>query len=412
MNIKLYRLLAVFLLFVIAIPAEKIESTAAAAATLENSIWGFDRSFGEDGFVYIQPDISGDCFFDYQDSWTFLLPDGRILVNLDYYYDCGYDGGSGVLFLRYDLDGNLEIAFEIEDGEIVGIQPDGKMIATGWDTSTDRYILLRYNGDFSLDPTFIFPDTAQLGQLFIGGIQPDGKILYADAQRNGAPNRLNSDGTLDETFPDNIGPFFTLDDITIHANGSFLIQESDTVPLHCSARVYSYNGDFIGSLYESDYGSPDNLCSLVRFASYPDGGYVWSHLGEGIYKSNPDTSWDMGFGDGGRAGIDLGPGTEVTTPNIPLASQPDGKIVFTGMVRNLSGTWPFIARYNADGVPDESLGGHGLFTVYKTLDEIRQILVQQDGKIILVGTSGDYFVLVRLHSYSVKDWVFLPLVNQ
>jgi len=83
MNIKVYRLFAVFLLFVIALPTEKVKSTTAAAATLENSIWGFDRSFGEDGFVYIQPDIPGDCFFDYQDSWTFLLPDGRIQQSLD-----------------------------------------------------------------------------------------------------------------------------------------------------------------------------------------------------------------------------------------------------------------------------------------------------------------------------------------
>src|SRR5581483_2623992 len=92
-----------------------------------------------------------------------------------------------------------------------------------------------------------------------------------------------------------------------------------------------------------------------------------------------------------------------------LALQPDGKILEAGMVginffsnnENMG-----IARFNTDGKLDSSFGVNGEATIKfeNGNTEARNILLQQDGKIILTGRVTDklnsfsHFALARLNA--------------
>jgi hypothetical protein len=232
---------------------------------------------------------------DYGTFWyphfrSFLLPDGRILVNLDYEF---YPGDKTIdedtLALLFDPAGKLERKTSFSSRSVIGIQPDGKMIVA--DFYDQPASLKRYNDDFSVDPAF--SAEVGLGNGFLGAVQPDGKILFTNGLENVTIHRLNSDGSVDAPFPADIGPFYQIEEIVSHTNGSFLIEaeELETNSPSCFARVYSHEGQWIGSLYQSSYESPGNFCSFVDFAPHPEGGFIWSHYKNNLYKSKADWRW-------------------------------------------------------------------------------------------------------------------------
>ncbi|MGA7732155.1 MAG: delta-60 repeat domain-containing protein [Chloroflexia bacterium] len=103
---------------------------------------------------------------------------------------------------------------------------------------------------------------------------------------------------------------------------------------------------------------------------------------------------DPTFGDGGKVTNDFGSDTEEIRD---IAVRPDGKIVVLGE------TWPkqlprfTLARYNPDGTLDEDFGDGGLVVTETTDQDYNRgtphaLLLQPDGKIVVGGgsTSPDY----------------------
>ncbi len=86
---------------------------------------------------------------------------------------------------------------------------------------------------------------------------------------------------------------------------------------------------------------------------------------------------DRTFGTDGLALIKF---QNNSTSGTALALQPDGKIISGG---NSSGG-ALVIRYNADGTPDQSFGSYGAFNT-PSLEEINDIIVLQDGKILIAG---------------------------
>jgi uncharacterized delta-60 repeat protein len=89
-------------------------------------------------------------------------------------------------------------------GRAVVVQPDGKIVVAG--ASGGDFLVLRYNANGSLDPTF-----GSTGRAFVdfGGLtdgpydvalQPDGKVLVVGEGPSFAVARLQPNGTLDTTF--------------------------------------------------------------------------------------------------------------------------------------------------------------------------------------------------------------------
>jgi uncharacterized delta-60 repeat protein len=211
-------------------------------------------------------------------------------------------------------------------------------------------------------------------------IQNDGKILVAGQSYNGlnydfAVVRYNYNGSLDTTFGNN-GKVIT--DFGNDLPKSIAIQSDGKIVV---AGV-NFNGSSINF-------------ALVRYTT----------------NGSLDTTFDI---DG-----------KVTTNYngsdchaYSLALQSDGKMVLVGHARNGSGFQGFAAmRYNTDGSLDTTFGTNGkVFTLFgtpgATSDSANSVAIQNDGKIVVAGTSFLYsesrsrFAALRYNANGSLDTTF------
>ena len=142
------------------------------------------------------------------------------------------------------------------------------------------------------------------------------------------------------------------------------------------------------------------------------GGYV-SNGGNydfAVTRYHADGGLDTDFGSNGTVLTDFDSGTDAVRK---LLLQDDGKIVVGGYAL-VSGSLDFaIARYNADGSVDTSFGGgdgKASTSVSPSTDGAYDMVLQDDGKIILAGMSNDglfyKFAMVRFTSDGVLDTSF------
>ncbi len=181
-----------------------------------------DTSFSGDGMVYTDLNSSStDCAYAIA-----IQGDGKILV-------AGYtipNGGSiaDIAVVRYKSDGSLDTEFspngivitDIDNNKndyarSIAIQPDGKILIGG-DYNGNRFAIVRYNENGSLDTNFNIngKKVLQLGSgLHMGNslvLQNDGKIILAghanftsSASYDFAIACLLSNGNIDNTFGTN-----------------------------------------------------------------------------------------------------------------------------------------------------------------------------------------------------------------
>lgn len=134
-------------------------TTSDFAIARYNADGTLDMSFDGDGKVTTDFGGTTDQAFS-----VALQPDGRIIV-------AGLRITNGpaddFVVARYNVDGSLDATFD-GDGKVatdignnfnwafsVAVQPDGKLVAAGFSTSTSRdFALVRYNSDGSLDTSF------------------------------------------------------------------------------------------------------------------------------------------------------------------------------------------------------------------------------------------------------------------
>jgi len=147
---------------------------------------------------------------------TRVLPDGKIIAvgRFEYYGETPVAN-----IIRLNADGTLDETFDAGTGIMgqpmsVAIQPDGKIIVGGlfaFVNGVERNMIARINTDGSVDDSFVPPtgDTVTALDLII---QPDGKIIaggnFHDSEvifgeDDSVPvyiKRFNADGTVDNTF--------------------------------------------------------------------------------------------------------------------------------------------------------------------------------------------------------------------
>jgi uncharacterized delta-60 repeat protein len=126
-----------------------------------------------------------------------------------------YNGIETSYLVRLNSDGSLDNTFSQEgigllnnSVNTIGLQSDGKILIAGYFTynEIDGIRIARLNSDGSLDETFSQTGTGLNGSVKSIVIQPNGKILVAGyfISYNGVARshiaRLNSDGSLDTTF--------------------------------------------------------------------------------------------------------------------------------------------------------------------------------------------------------------------
>lgn len=198
-------------------------------------------------------------------------------------------------------------------------------------------------------------------------LQPDGKIVVGGCCYNGldlefALVRYNADGSLDAGF--------AVDGKLSTAFGEYGVGQSVTV---------QSDGKIL--LAGTSYNGTDEDFALVRYNA--DGTLDTSFSGDGI----------------------------VTTPVVGLRQdyalsvsvQPDGKILVAGYSQNASQQFS-VVRYNADGSLDAGFGVDGIVTTI--LGWAVDMVVQPDGKILLVGGADANFALVRYNPDGSLDTSF------
>jgi uncharacterized delta-60 repeat protein len=286
-----------------------------------------------------------------------LQPDGKIIA----VGTIGNPiGNQDFALARYGADGQLDSSFgnggkvttdlTSDDGaNAVHLTSDGKILVAGtsfcltFPCPAREFILLRYNQNGSLDPTF--GDGGKVTTDFkirdVGNaldIGPDGKIViagFADADCSGscpvfALARYNANGSLDTTF--GVGGKITTPLGRIARATAAIIREGSS-PKIVVGGYYQERAvcGSIGETYACDF-------ALVR--------YNW------------DGTLDSSFGNGGIATTDFG-GTEDRA--FDLAIQRNGKIILAGnagadfaLARFLSDTCPFpvIPPAPSNGVND------------------------------------------------------------
>ena len=312
------------------------------------------------GIARLNADGSGDSSFDAGTTFGSvnffaLQPDGKVIL-----------GGP---MPRLNPNGSREGSFHPEllfgvvtpspydsaGATTVALQPDGKILVgvtsylyygcdyEGCSSLGIRYSVARLNADGSRDTNFIRGGVA--GQVSSIAVQPDGKVLIggsfstvAGTNRSGIA-RLDTDGSLDNSFNPGTGPDSGVTSVVSQPDGRVLI----------------------GGYFTTVNGTNRN----------------------NIARLNANGSLDSSF-------------NPATVPNgvvRSIALQPDGKVLIGGDFAIVNGTnRPGIARLNANGSLDNSFnsgtGADG---------NVSSIALQSDGSVLIAGDFTTVNGVVRPH---------------
>lgn len=272
-----------------------------------NEDGSLDSSFSGDGIQTI--DINGDA--DYVMAIK-IQPDGKIVA-------AGYTGlfDSDFALMRLLPNGNLDPSFNgtgivtydfgspFDRGYAVDLMPDGRIIIAGSMSNgqSEDLAVIRYNDNGTFDSTFSNDGILTLSfssgndNCFGVSVQPDGKMVFiGTAYLTFSTNqisaaRLNTDGSLDNTFSD--------DGIQLIGSGNNMDWGSDL--------VIQPNGKILIAGMTAPQGYTD--FSLVRLES--------------------NGSLDASFGIGGFVSTPLN--TDGDSPSA-MVLQNDGKVILVGQV--------------------------------------------------------------------------------
>lgn len=268
----------------------------------------------------------------------------------------------------------------------IAVQPDGKILiggTFGQVNGVSKGCIARLFADGTLDTTFNTGTINDGNWINIITVQPDGKILVGgifqtfNGVTTGGLVRLNSDGSLDNTFSVSI-PY--VNTISLQSDGKII-----TNGFSFSSPIVRLNTD----------GSIDNTFALVgsnaiAFDVYstviqPDGKIIMAgnylpftgSSSFGITRLNPNGTVDFSFN----------PGAGANGTVIKVLLQPDGKVVLLGGFSTINGVpRNCFARLNANGTLDagfNSSSGSNNFNIIETG------FLQLDGKIVVGGGFTD-----------------------
>jgi uncharacterized delta-60 repeat protein len=278
----------------------------------------------------------------------------------------------------------------------ISIQGDGKIIITGDFTSYNgigRGRICRLNTDGSIDLSFN-NGTGTNNNVYTSSIQSDGKIIMGGdfTLHNGnIKNRLaklNSDGTADGLFNVGSGPNDTVYDTEIQNDGKILVG-GKFINFNGISRNYLLRTNSDGSL-DTTFSPNLNLFAgngnfVNKIAIQMDGKIIFVGRFRLTNTSSPFWSWNNlcrlnlnGTPDLSFSSV-LIPNNDINTVSI----QNDGKIIIGGNFTRIFNTTTIvnrITRLNSDGTQDLTFNvGTGANAI------INNSAIQSDGKILICG---------------------------
>jgi uncharacterized delta-60 repeat protein len=298
------------------------------------------------------------------------------------------------------------------------IQADGKIIASGSFTTFNSTLagrIVRLNSDGSIDNTFS-PGVGFNNSVNKIILQPDGNIIAAGtfttfgASANRRLTRLASNGSLDATFNQGTGPNNIVNNAILQNDGKIIIGGQFTF-YNGTARARIARANASGSLdntFNPGSGANNTVFGLAlqNDGKIIIGGQFTTYNGLGAIRVARITSagaLDATFSSGAGP---TGTGTVVVRA---CGLQADGKIIIGGFFTTYNGVSSNnIARLNSDGTIDPSFNvGTGANS------SVTSINIQPDGKIIIMGQFTSYNGVVRnriarLNSDGSLDLTFTP----
>lgn len=300
------------------------------------------------------------------------------------------------------------------------LQPDGKiLIFSGFDYvgGVLRSGMARLNSDGTLDPSFNCPICSTFN-LTSAAVQPDGKIIVAGSfQASGGAigsrfYRLNSDGSLDNTFN---SPFNPVPNIGSTSTGTIWAAGADgksygsvtvSASLFAQLTLYRFNND--GSRDTSFNPLVFNLRGgflIGKLVILTDGKLLigGAHSFGYLFRVNTDGTKDTTF----ESPALVNTFNTMAPPRVnDFDFQADGKIPFVGAFTSVNGVDKTnIARLNVDGSLDLSFNPSVSFPI-AIAPSVTRIDVQPDQKILIQGnfTNGS---LLRFNPDGTADNTFI-----
>jgi uncharacterized delta-60 repeat protein len=289
---------------------------------------------GADGQV-----SSGLAFNNVVQTWA-TQSDGKIIAGGAF---TTYSGSASSGIVRINTNGTRDTTFNIGTGFNnsvfdTRIQPDGKIIAIGNFTTYSGSAssgIVRINTNGTRDTTF------NVGAGFTGDvsvkhckIQSDGKIIVVGGYSNYSGSaqtritRINTDGTLDNTFNTGAGFNAPVESVILQPDGKIIVAGSFS----------TYSG------------------SAIAF----------------ITRLNTDGTRDTTFNTG----------TGLTNIAYALALQSDGKIICANASTTYSGsTNRYIIRINSNGTLDNTFNANADATLSTTLTTPNSLVIDNNGSI-------------------------------
>ena len=302
---------------------------------------------------------------------------------------------------------NIGTAFNNPVTEVV-LQPDGKIIVGGIFSSyngTPANDIIRLNSDGTVDNTF--NSGTGIDQIIWAiNVQPDGKILVGGffSQYNGVPYncliRLNSDGSVDNSFTIGTGFNNTIYDIKRQVDGKYIIFGSFTTfnGVTCNRIVRLNNNGSIDNTFNTGVGfNGETYSGLIDDGKIVVAGEFFEYSGQtnrNIVRLNIDGSIDDTFNSNSGFSRTSGPSYTLSVLNYL------GKYYITGDFNTYEGgSSNGLIRLNNDGSIDPTFNvGTGL--VFESSTENLGLLLS-NGIHVVFGAFTGY------NGYEVNDIAFL-----
>lgn len=319
---------------------------------------GYFTEYGSDTSIRriqrFNTDLSVDTSFDSgtatnSDIYGMALQsDGKIVIGGGF---TTYQGVARRRIARLNTDGSLDTSFAIGTGFsaavwAVAVQEDGKILAGGDFlnySGTTRRRLARLNTNGTLDTTF--PDVNIDSTVYQIEIQDDGKILLAGSFTSvsgvsaGGIVRLNSNGTIDNTFTGGTGFNSDVYSLDIDTDGKIIVGGGFTQYSGQSRnRIIRLNTDGtidntfnIGSGFTNQYVFDVNTYNGKYVVSGAFTSYNGTSVG-GFLRINNDGSLDTTFNVG--TGFDF---DTVNTFSFPSLTLSNGNTLVTSIFTEYNG---------------------------------------------------------------------------
>lgn len=381
-----------------------------------------DPTFGNDGIVETAISSTANSA-----TGVIVQPDGKIIST--FYAEEPILDMAAVA--RYNTDGSLDdnfgtngiVALQIGTNSAyamdAALQPDGKIVigAYSWDfnESTGDFILIRLLDDGTLDNSFgtdgkVVVDSGGSDVAAKIKVLANGKLLLVGkSQDKFSAARFNIDGTLDTTFGVNGWSLIGFPVGSVSAANAVAIQDDNKILLGGYIFDNTTYSNQVAAVRLNADGSPDESFGTegkvnFMFGEYDDasdgiavqsdgkiilGGSTMTDISFDFaaVRLNNDGSIDNRFGNNGlaTAGIDGG----IFNFARSMQLQSDDKIIISGLV-NYGDTSDFaMIRFDKNGTIDNTFGNNGKVStdIDGREDEVQAITLQQDNKIIVVGSS-------------------------